>query len=165
MTIAAPCQFQTVAAVTAAEIKNSVICRHRHQLTESIDLAPGQLVVADRTGVGLEIDIIEQRLPPVGMDVDLHGVSGWAPKLNRPSEAKIAAKVRGDGHVEDGAIQTACQQACPAGAIVFGDVADADTEVSHWKEQPRNYGMLTELNTLPRTTFLARIRNPNPALA
>jgi molybdopterin-containing oxidoreductase family iron-sulfur binding subunit len=67
--------------------------------------------------------------------------------------------------IGDGEIQTACQQACPAEAIVFGDVNDAESRVARLKREARNYGLLTELNTRPRTTYLAAVRNPNPALA
>jgi molybdopterin-containing oxidoreductase family iron-sulfur binding subunit len=66
--------------------------------------------------------------------------------------------------IRDGEVLTACQAACPTQAIRFGDSADAHTDVARAKASPRNYAMLGELNTRPRTTYLARLRNPNPAL-
>jgi MoCo/4Fe-4S cofactor protein with predicted Tat translocation signal len=64
-----------------------------------------------------------------------------------------------DRAIRDGEVVTACQQACPARAISFGDIADRGSEVAHWKGEPHNYGLLTELNTRPRTTYLAKVRN------
>lgn len=66
--------------------------------------------------------------------------------------------------IAEGELQTACQQSCPTEAIVFGDLAQRDSEVKHLKEHPLNYAMLGGLNTRPRTTYLAAVRNPNPAL-
>lgn len=66
-----------------------------------------------------------------------------------------------DRRVRDGDVVTACQAACPAEAIVFGDINDKDSRVTALKAQPRHYGLLTELNTRPRTTYLAALRNPN----
>ncbi len=66
--------------------------------------------------------------------------------------------------VRDGEILTACQSACPAGAIVFGDIADPGSVVRQWKYGPLNYALLAYLNTEPRTTYLAALRNPNPEL-
>jgi len=89
----------------------------------------------------------------------------------RIEQAKIAQKVKagasGDVRLTEAAgnvPKTACQQACPAGAIVFGDVSDPDSTVAKLKAQPRNYSVLGDLLTKPRTTYLARIRNPNPAM-
>ena len=69
-----------------------------------------------------------------------------------------------DRRVRDGEVQTACQQACPADAIVFGDLNDKTSRVARLKQQPLNYGLLADLNTRPRTTYQAMVRNPNPEI-
>ncbi|HVU08931.1 MAG TPA: TAT-variant-translocated molybdopterin oxidoreductase [Verrucomicrobiae bacterium] len=91
--------------------------------------------------------------------------------VQRIQQAEITQKVKagasGDIRLKEseGTIpKTACQQACPAGAIVFGDISDPDSSVSDWKRSSRNYSVLGELLTKPRTTYLARVRNPNPAM-
>jgi molybdopterin-containing oxidoreductase family iron-sulfur binding subunit len=83
--------------------------------------------------------------------------------VQRINAARITAK-KEDRPIRDGEIRTACQSACPTGAIVFGDIKDEGSEVSRTKADPRSYGILTELNTNPRTTYQARLRNPNAAL-
>ncbi len=79
----------------------------------------------------------------------------------RINRVKIDAKLAGR-EVRDGDVKTACQQACPASAIEFGDLRDASSRVAKAKADPRNYALLEELNTKPRTTYLAKVRNPNP---
>jgi molybdopterin-containing oxidoreductase family iron-sulfur binding subunit len=83
--------------------------------------------------------------------------------VQRINAGKIAAE-KEDRAVRDGEIVTACQAACPTQAIVFGDLNDAQSEVAGLKREPLNYGLLTELNTRPRTTYLAKVTNPNPEL-
>jgi Fe-S-cluster-containing dehydrogenase component len=72
---------------------------------------------------------------------------------------------RRDGRaVRDGEIVTACQQVCPADAIVFGDINDKKSRVGRAKASPRNYTLLDELGTKPRTSYLSDVANPNPEI-
>jgi MoCo/4Fe-4S cofactor protein with predicted Tat translocation signal len=84
--------------------------------------------------------------------------------VQRIRHAQIDAD-REERPIVDGEVVTACQAACPAGAIAFGDLNDSAGQVAKWRSSPLNYALLEELGTRPRTTFLAAVRNPNPELA
>jgi molybdopterin-containing oxidoreductase family iron-sulfur binding subunit len=81
----------------------------------------------------------------------------------RISVARIEAEKDGRP-IADGEVVTACQAACPTDAIVFGDLNDKQSEVSKLKQDPRDYTLLNELNTQPRTTYLAELKNQNPEM-
>jgi molybdopterin-containing oxidoreductase family iron-sulfur binding subunit len=83
--------------------------------------------------------------------------------VQRIRHAEIDAE-KEERPIADGEILTACQAACPATAIMFGDLNDPQSIVSQWKESPLEYALLADLNTRPRTTYLAALRNPNPQL-
>jgi molybdopterin-containing oxidoreductase family iron-sulfur binding subunit len=84
--------------------------------------------------------------------------------VQRFNHAKIDAKKEGRDRLRDGEVTTACEQACPTHAITFGDLNDAGSRVAAKAESPRSYKMLEELNVKPRVSYLARVKNPNPAL-
>jgi molybdopterin-containing oxidoreductase family iron-sulfur binding subunit len=84
----------------------------------------------------------------------VHGVEGFA----HDGHPGVAVELR------DGELQTACQQACPADAVVFGDLNDQGSRVARVSREDRRYKLLGEIGTQPRTTYLARIRNPNPEM-
>ncbi len=83
--------------------------------------------------------------------------------VQRIQTAKIQSEIEGRP-VRDGEIVTACQQVCPTEAIVFGNVNDPNSKVSKLKALERDYSLLGELNTRPRTTYLSALRNPNPEI-
>ena len=83
--------------------------------------------------------------------------------VQRIQAAKIEAEKQ-ERPLRDGEVVTACQAACPTEALVFGNINDPKSRVSRLKAQERNYSLLAKLNTRPRTTYLARVRNPNPEL-
>ena len=84
--------------------------------------------------------------------------------VQRINSARITAK-REKRRIRDGEVTTACQGACPSGAIVFGDINDPESQISKSKASPAGFTLLEELGTRPRTTYLGRIRNPNPSLS
>jgi Fe-S-cluster-containing dehydrogenase component len=84
--------------------------------------------------------------------------------LQRINAARYAAELDNNRRIRDGEITPACAQACPAEAITFGDIHDENSRVSRLKKLPLNYGMLAALNTRPRTSYLARLRNPSEEL-
>jgi MoCo/4Fe-4S cofactor protein with predicted Tat translocation signal len=93
---------------------------------------------------------------------------GVMEKCSYCTQRIMAAKIAADKEnreIRDGEVVTACQQACPTNAIVFGNVNDRASAVRKMKLQPRNYGVLADLNTRPRTTYIAEVLNTNPELA
>ena len=83
-------------------------------------------------------------------------------KINQRVAARDdASKLR----ITADAVKTACQASCPAEAIMFGDLANDKSTVNRWKDNPRNYQVLSYIGTRPRTSYLARIRNVNPLMA
>ncbi len=83
--------------------------------------------------------------------------------VQRIQSSKIAAKREGR-ELTDGDVVSACQQACPAGAISFGDIRDENSAVSKARGVDRNYALLADVGTRPRTRFLGKVRNPNPEM-
>ena len=83
--------------------------------------------------------------------------------IQRIQYGKIEASKEGR-KINDGEVVTACQSVCPTRAIVFGDINDPNSLVSQTKRNKRNFGLLAELNTRPRTTHMGILRNPNPEI-
>ncbi|MCC6590747.1 MAG: TAT-variant-translocated molybdopterin oxidoreductase [Bryobacterales bacterium] len=83
--------------------------------------------------------------------------------VQRINQARIPAEIEGR-RIKDGEVVTACQQVCPTQAIVFGNMNDPNAQIARVKKDNRNYGLLVELNTRPRTSYLAKLRNPNPEI-
>ena len=132
--------------------------RRFNYLAFNLDVRPGSMWTNDPDGAWLRQ---LQKNPDVS--IRFRGVMEKCTYcVQRINEAKIEAHVAGRDLVEDGRILTACQQVCPTEAIVFGDIRDPDSKVSKAKRSPRDYQVLRDLNNHPRTSYLARIRNPHP---
>jgi Fe-S-cluster-containing dehydrogenase component len=84
--------------------------------------------------------------------------------VQRIERARISSRVQ-ERELRDGDVVTACQQACPSSAIVFGDLNLQGARVAQLHGEKRRYDLLHELGTRPRTAYLARVTNPNPELA
>ena len=107
-------------------------------------------------------DILKLAMNP-DVTVRARGVMEKCTYCIKDQSGKIDTRLAGR-ELRDGDVKTACQQACPASAIEFGDLRDRSSRVVKAKADRRNYALLEELNTKPRTTYLAKVRNPNPEL-
>jgi molybdopterin-containing oxidoreductase family iron-sulfur binding subunit len=114
---------------------------------------------------GEDPDIIQMAMNP-NVTVRFRGVMEKCTYcVQRVNEAKIQAKIEtGSAKPADGIVKSACQSACPANCITFGDLTDPNSKVSEMKRNERNYLLLEELNVRPRTSYIAKLTNPNPAL-
>ncbi len=119
--------------------------------TESLKLMNNPEVTVRQRGVMEKCTYCVQRIRAAEIQAEREFAT-------RPKDAGGRPKIM------DGEIITACQSACPTNAIVFGDINDPESRVLRMKAEPHTYGVLAELNTMPRTSYLAAIRNPNPAM-
>jgi molybdopterin-containing oxidoreductase family iron-sulfur binding subunit len=83
--------------------------------------------------------------------------------VQRIASARITSEEQ-NRRIRDGEVRTACQESCPTDAIIFGDLNDRESKIAKLKKHPLDYSMLGDLNTRPRTTYLAKVQNPNSAL-
>ena len=107
----------------------------------------------------LEIDEIKRMVFNPDVTVRMRGVMEKCTYCTQRIQQKTIWRKNRDELIEDGDIKTACQQACPTEAIVFGNLNDDDARVTRQQRGPRAYGVLDELNTRPRTKYLAKLRN------
>ena len=120
--------------------------------TDSLKLLNNPEVSVRQRGVMEKCTYCVQRI----RNAEIEAEREWQ---TRPKDPRTGRPI-----IKDGEVITACQSACPTGAIMFGDINDDTSAVLRWKAEPHNYGLLAELNTMPRTSYLAAIRNPNPKL-
>lgn len=126
--------------------------------TESLKLVNNPDVTVRQRGVMEKCTYCVQRIRNAEIQAEREWTTRDRDRNNRPK-------------IRDGEVVTACQAACPTGAILFGDLNDfagghahTGAAVLRWKVEPHNYGLLAEVNTMPRTSYLAAIRNPNPKM-
>ena len=131
--------------------------------TQSLKLGRNPDVTVRSRGVMEKCTFCVQRIRQADIDSEKRLVRARA-AVRDPDEEGVKQKLEEECRIRDGDVVTACQAACPARAIVFGDINDRESKVAALKNLPLNYGLLTDLNTRPRTTYLAAIRNPNPAM-
>ncbi len=122
--------------------------------TDSLKLLNNPEVTVRSRGVMEKCTYCVQRI----RNAEIEAEREWKARLGDPA----TTDVNGRPKIMDGEVITACQQACPTDAIVFGDLNDPKSKVLKTKAEEHYYGMLAELNTMPRTGYLADVRNPNP---
>jgi molybdopterin-containing oxidoreductase family iron-sulfur binding subunit len=106
--------------------------------------------------------IVEQeRLTPLLAALERRRQEG---AISDADAAEEEAELRHQHRITEHDLMTACQSACPTQAIVFGNLDDPESRVRRWHDEPLDYGLLAELNTKPRTTYLAALKNPNPRM-
>jgi molybdopterin-containing oxidoreductase family iron-sulfur binding subunit len=132
--------------------------------TASLKLLRNPEVTVRSRGVMEKCTYCVQRIRQAEIDAEKRAL---ATKENRRAAGVTTEAPEFDTHnlLKDGDVVTACQAACPAQAIVFGNINNRDSHVSRCKADPLDYGLLAELNTRPRTTYLAALRNPNPEIS
>jgi MoCo/4Fe-4S cofactor protein with predicted Tat translocation signal len=128
--------------------------------TESFKLMHNPEVTVRSRGVMEKCTYCVQRIRAAEIEAEREWSTGSVDASGEWSTRKLDE--HGRPQILDGEIVTACQSACPSGAIIFGDLSHHHSGVNRWKAEPLNYGLLAELNTMPRTTYLASVSNPNP---
>ena len=124
--------------------------------TDSLKLLNNPEVTVRTRGVMEKCTYCTQRIRTAEIEAERE----WKARTANPA----TTDPNGRPKILDGEVLTACQQACPTGSIAFGDMSDPDAAILRWKAEPHNYGLLAELNTMPRTSYLAAVRNPNEEL-